>query len=101
MQNVQDVEKLHMEKMISMFYSGIEIWETIKLFHNLTAKSVEVKNQEKEGKVGRGLYLYGYNQIILDLNQQQFGLFQTEEIGQHTPESIEVIGHHIYQEILS
>lgn len=40
-----------------------------------------------------------YNQIILSLNQQQFGRFQTEVVGQRTQESIEEIGHHTYQEI--
>ena len=40
-----------------------------------------------------------YNQIILSLNQQQSGRFQTEAVGQHIQESIEEIGRHMYQEI--
>ena len=40
-----------------------------------------------------------YNQIILSLNQQQSGRFQTEEVGQRIQESIGEIGHHMYQEI--
>jgi hypothetical protein len=37
--------------------------------------------------------------MILSLNQQQSGRFRTEAVGQRIQESIEEIGHHMYQEI--
>ena len=44
-------------------------------------------------------YLLTYNKITLAYNPLQSGHSQTEVLGQHIQESIEEIGHRMYQEI--
>ena len=56
---------------------------------------LQCRNQQKR----RRNVLLVYNQIVLSLNQQQSGRFRTGAVGERIQESIEEIGHHMYQEI--